>query len=863
MKTIISPGEQLKFKPIKKEIQNEFKRREENKEYVYNLTPFVRISCLQEVTYTEENTGRNNSLKGIKDSILTDSSRFNGFVFRFDSTFDESYGEVQKIGKTLDGDDINIKNPRRVPPPQLKSFTADVGENSDYYTTSKLTFTCNSLEQLQFISPFLFNPGNSIFIEFGHNNELMKNISMFDSNDANDLINSMVLDSNCKPTGNGGFIERMNKRIFDSGGAYDFFFGQVSNMNFELNDNLGFDCVVDLVSVSKMKLTADKYKVYNNPVFDNNNLEQDRITSITLQSELKHFRDTLERRNKKLNKDIIFSFSDVESDVYIRLDDIFGFLNGEYSKNVFDTTVSKNNVAVNLNESTNGNSTQIDNILFSDIRVKKSYPNTPPIVSYSSDLLLFRNRMWDPDIKYDDKEGIFSINSNGLSDYKEWSSFLKNSSYFDINDPANVSGRGDRIISKRYKDVSAKFEIIKPYTLDTPQDDKVELLQNSYINYNKFKSIYLASKGNVHDSLKKICNLINDATDGMWDIRLLGDASVPENRTDTTDNSEQKCEHNVSGLISNNSFDIDTGETYTFKINSKKSIFGEISFELGLDGILGNQIYMNAINSTNGSIDSQKLNLLLFSNHENNLRIIDKRNRKVESIRKQLKEQEKKNNKNGSTDKSDDINKKVKSADLKRSFLGSYIVGERGGADVSKVPTFYDNMDLSIFGYDPKTDPINKFENVRVYDNRVGRSTISYTKQQILNNIFKMYDVEIIPLVFTPLKEAINAIRAKKNPKIKPTSNTNLNDLKSNFTNNTNNNNVNNRGINPLLESKVNITLPGIGGINPLEYVKIDGIPDVYSKRGEYCIMNVSHTITPEGWNTELSTRMRVRYNDE
>ena len=52
--------------------------------------------------------------------------------------------------------------------------------------------------------------------------------------------------------------------------------------------------------------------------------------------------------------------------------------------------------------------------------------------------------------------------------------------------------------------------------------------------------------------------------------------------------------------------------------------------------------------------------------------------------------------------------------------------------------------------------------------------------------------------------------------------------------------------------------MPGLGGFRPLTFFNTDGLPDVYDKRGDFCIMDVIHTLTPTSWVTNINSLFRV-----
>jgi hypothetical protein len=68
----------------------------------------------------------------------------------------------------------------------------------------------------------------------------------------------------------------------------------------------------------------------------------------------------------------------------------------------------------------------------------------------------------------------------------------------------------------------------------------------------------------------------------------------------------------------------------------------------------------------------------------------------------------------------------------------------------------------------------------------------------------------------------------------------------------------NNAAANPLLSPELNITMPGIGGITPTQYFDTEHLPEVYSNRGKFIILNVTHTISPQSWTTQLNSSFRL-----
>jgi len=66
-----------------------------------------------------------------------------------------------------------------------------------------------------------------------------------------------------------------------------------------------------------------------------------------------------------------------------------------------------------------------------------------------------------------------------------------------------------------------------------------------------------------------------------------------------------------------------------------------------------------------------------------------------------------------------------------------------------------------------------------------------------------------------------------------------------------------------FLPLKMSTTLDGIGGIQFGNIIGIDYLPDRYKNKAIFQITNVSHTITPSGWDTSIETIMRVNNEDD
>jgi hypothetical protein len=228
-------------------------------------------------------------------------------------------------------------------------------------------------------------------------------------------------------------------------------------------------------------------------------------------------------------------------------------------------------------------------------------------------------------------------------------------------------------------------------------------------------------------------------------------------------------------------------------------------------------IYFESMNQTDASVESSKLNLLLFEKHENGIQLEDYRNEKLKTLYEQK-------SKNG----------------------GNSI--SSGNSGESSATGSYDE----IYTSDPST-----------FVGAIGITTSDEDfREQLLANIndSEQDDFDIIKKSggsFIPLVDPNDDyyFMAMKESKLLPSKN---------------NNEINPQeptpklgGISPLLESRLSVTLPGIGGVEPLQFFRTDGLPDVYDKRGDFCILSVSHTITPNDWSTSIGAAFRIKGDNE
>lgn len=61
-----------------------------------------------------------------------------------------------------------------------------------------------------------------------------------------------------------------------------------------------------------------------------------------------------------------------------------------------------------------------------------------------------------------------------------------------------------------------------------------------------------------------------------------------------------------------------------------------------------------------------------------------------------------------------------------------------------------------------------------------------------------------------------------------------------------------------LSDFSATLVIDGLSGLSCGELFKIDGIPEIYNKTGAFQIMNVKHSIEPNGWDTTIEASWRI-----
>jgi len=787
MITILSPDQQFYYEPIDESVKQELTKRESDKNRMIGRVPFVRLTCLQKVTYTnEEKLYKQSNYKETSETQQRENKQVDCFVLELGGNFDETYSTRQVIGKDLKNNrKIYVPNPRKVPPPRLTSFTAQNGESAGFYTTANLQLTVNSKEQLEFLTPFLLHPGNTVFVEFGYSDKnTTMNEELFSYSDKKEFVSSLKIkniEENDDRVTLEEFYNKQQQKVLDNEGNFEFVVGVIHNFDFKLNSDFGFDVNIDLWSISKTRMGSPDDTIDKG------------VCVIDKEQEL---------RNYISNTELSETIGGIQSAGFLREGPVPQETGTRPKQNVINITTDKGNKKyLRLGwfiEYITLNFTEQLPITSQRIRIN------PFIVSNNKNIIWFNRKTIDYSLikKTDFGEFIFTKeevdflikNTVSLSDE------LIDPSTIQVNSKTIREGgttRGDYVVD---------FNTVKPYFINTNDEPTIGDVFNVYIEVEQLIRNYVGNRYNINSTLKSILSDITNASSDIWQLVPISDESGLK----------------IASFSGRNITETARKETYTFKFNQKQSVTNEISFDLKLEGIIGDQIYFESINQTDSNTNSTKLNLLLFEKHENGIEIWDYRN-------KELEEEAKKNN-----IKYPQGEQKDKESTITIEEVVDRIFSNK---PEKNLPLLSLNGSLSelkdkLNNLTPKTDEIGVV--------RTGGSVKEQAELEIKNNTkevttiqstYEPYLVALKQLGVTPVQNDDNDEDEK--PKL--------------------------GGVNPLLESSVDIVMPGLGGFRPLTFFNTDGLPDVYDKRGDFCIMNVVHSLTPTSWTTSINSRFRIR----
>jgi len=62
----------------------------------------------------------------------------------------------------------------------------------------------------------------------------------------------------------------------------------------------------------------------------------------------------------------------------------------------------------------------------------------------------------------------------------------------------------------------------------------------------------------------------------------------------------------------------------------------------------------------------------------------------------------------------------------------------------------------------------------------------------------------------------------------------------------------------PVIPIDIDMTIDGVGGLKPFDLFRVDYLPEIYRNYTYFQIFDVGHTITPGGWETKITAKMKL-----
>ena len=124
------------------------------------------------------------------------------------------------------------QTPLQRPIPGITNFTCNYEGGLSAIRLAEVNFIIWSLEDLERLTPNFFAPGRGVLLEWGYGS---LDTSTTETISDDDMIA-------------GNAYNKINRLVLESGGMYDGIAGVISNYNYSLRADGGFDCTIKLVS---------------------------------------------------------------------------------------------------------------------------------------------------------------------------------------------------------------------------------------------------------------------------------------------------------------------------------------------------------------------------------------------------------------------------------------------------------------------------------------------------------------------------------------------------------------------------------------------------------------------------------------
>ena len=746
--------------------------------------------------------------------------KYTGFVMHGVNDFNDIYGfsedstresSTNVIGYDVHGNQhkVHEKMFHHRPCPGITGVDSSVVDNMQNGRESTIKLTCWSRSQLDYLQPYFFNPGISVVLEWGWNT--FPRDSLIDLKtegacvEAPSWASAFNQDAESESSGLVGLhydVQYANKHIMNGRGNYMFLIGMITNFDYSIRDDGGYDCSINIKNLGSLaheqKTKNGKKTCGTEPTEEQQEDVDDDEQTRTEDFEdfvNKHLTDYLDEDDSEKGVDVTMGYGGE----YITNKTKGQFTRGRYFTP--DTFNAKSNYELGFSET----SYYITFGLFVDF-VNEFYGKTALTANGSSAILFKftceRTRCAaHPNIKSLDGDVLLIPNSTAPR--------RNGGSSTSVGKVISSSSRG--VSSQEHKVAmmaTASTDKKKATNLATalklsPRDDLFEILANKAIRQGNSRMIYdyVTEQGSgtlkkkwipeqavkpfpdyvegsggysgrlkdlfinveiIKDAVSKsvdvkgfmtdVLNKMSQASGGLWSFNLgAEDKSVPNCPVTAI------VDRNYSGLSSTDERQR-RGEIYTFNSHVKNSIVKGMSLSVELSGEVATEV-MGSANAKDSSKETRAFQPLS----------------KDRIINKPLE------NKCGDSTSSKKIEEKDDIDDPDR-----YIVFKQIHTPVEKSVT------------DPTTWDGQSSDEIK------------------------------IEMVDTNRPRAMKSLRNDKNPQ----------------------NNVNYNGpVNPI---KLEITLMGIAGFRVMEAFNCTGIPTLYFTRGHFTIIGISDSISDNNWTTTI-----------
>jgi len=519
---------------IEKNVRGELQRRQEADSRVRNITAWSKVtSGVYRVGKTSSTTmlGENGKQERIDTTETIDTSlkTLSSILINDDTNpYDLNFNDIYKENRPLPG--IN---------------GLDISYKSKYggVRVATIKWSVHTLDQFQTYAPYFLSPGRSMVLEWGWTND--SGIYALTPQEYEDLV------ENKSKLAWVYFYERALK----ANGLYDGMLGIVTNYDFSLRDDGGFDCSTEVISQGTLMYGLNL--VHQSEIKD---ATQDDKPQTTIKDFVEYELEDVV--NDYINTGLLpnyilklFPNNKLPEDAKIYADRI-----GDKIVGRFVTWGFIEDVIVNP---------------FIGVRYDKSSTNK----SIGDPLFQLKS------IDYDDwvaKETI-TFRSTKISNHKELRStnlstcFIDNESYADtLNFYAPADDQVD----------------------ETDLDKSFGYLRNIYVNLDVVKAAFLANSDTLVDALVQILNAVNGACVQYWDFNVKVNEADQTIRIIDANYNDQKLKQLL---------DADSGDTvkdvYLFRLYGGNGIIKS----LDVSSNLTNDMTMTALYGLNKPIDDNNI----------------------------------------------------------------------------------------------------------------------------------------------------------------------------------------------------------------------------------------------------------------